>query len=402
MASSLNPFIWDRPLDDPAKIVGMEAFANEVALTLKGQTNVSLFGPRDTGKTTFTNQLALELAKRHGPDAPPVDVVKVNLQRVVSIPGFIGCVHDAMVSHPVKRMRRAALRQIGALEKEIGFDIKVIRGTVRRPAQDPAQDAEALHAQLLGLRSLSEHLVVVFDEFQRLRHCPGDPLAIIRSALMSSGANHVSLLFTGSIRNALQMMLESSEQPIFGEAKEMQLPAISRADFIEYLDFQFEDTGKPADEEALDYLLNCTRAHPRSTQQLGWECWHDASAGERVTLDTVIRAHDRLVQTIERSEFASVLNVLMSGDDGEINEVRALQLLADRGGDNVTSRPMVTRYGFSSHSRVRPALGRLQRRGLVDQRDGSWYIVDPLFAEWLRRASPLADPPAQLETGGGT
>ena len=82
----LNPFIWDRPLDDPSKIVGMEAFANQVALTLKGQTNVALFGPRDTGKTTFTNQLALELAKSHGDDAPPFDVVKVNLQRVVSIP----------------------------------------------------------------------------------------------------------------------------------------------------------------------------------------------------------------------------------------------------------------------------------------------------------------------------
>jgi hypothetical protein len=48
-----------------------------------------------------------------------------------------------------------------------------------------------------------------------------------------------------------------------------------------------------------------------------------------------------------------VLNVLMSGDEAEINEVRALQLLADR--------------------------------------DGVWYIVDPLFAEWRRRASPLAD-----------
>jgi hypothetical protein len=64
-ASLLNPFIWDRPLDDPPKIVGMEAFAHQVALTLKGQTNVALFGPRDTGKTTFTNQLALELAKTH-------------------------------------------------------------------------------------------------------------------------------------------------------------------------------------------------------------------------------------------------------------------------------------------------------------------------------------------------
>src|SRR3984893_18843436 len=98
----------------------MEAFAHEVAVTLRGQTNVPLFGPRDTGKTTFTNQLALELAKSHGDGAPPFDVVKVNLQRVVSIPGFIGCVHDAMTGHPVKSLRSAAQRQLGVLEKEIG------------------------------------------------------------------------------------------------------------------------------------------------------------------------------------------------------------------------------------------------------------------------------------------
>ena len=394
MPSALNPFVWDRPVDDPSKIVGMEAFANQVALILKGQTNVALFGPRDTGKTTFVNQLTLELARSHGDDAPPFDVVKVNLQRVVSIPGFIGCVHDAMVGHPEKRVRRAAQRQIGALEKEIGFDIKVIKGTVRRPSAAPAQDAETLHAQLVALRSLSEHLVVVFDEFQRLRHCPGDPLAIIRSALMSSGANHVSLLFTGSIRNALLMMLERSDQPIFGEAAQLQLPEINRVDFLEYLDFQFEATGKPADEDALEYLLNATGAHPRSTQQLAWECWLATPAGGRMMLDTVIRAHDRLVQSIERSEFAAVLNVLMGGDEGEINEVRALQLVADRGGDTVTSRSVAALYGFSSHSRVPAALERLQRRGLVDRRDSTWYIVDPLFAEWLRRASPLVDRPA--------
>jgi hypothetical protein len=390
VATVLNPFIWDRPLDDPAKIVGMDAFANQVALTLKGQTNVALFGPRDTGKTTFTNQLALELGKPHGTDAPPFDVVQINLQRVVSLPGFIGCVHDAMIGHPEKRLRRAAQRQLGALEKEIGFDIKVVKGAVRRPAITPAQDAEMLHAQLLTLRSLSQHLVVIFDEFQRLRHCAGDPLAIIRSALMSSGANHISLLLTGSIRNALQMMLESSDQPIFGEAAPMQLPAIERADFFEYLDFQFETTGKPADDDALNYLLNATRAHPRSTQQLAWQCWADTPSGHQVKLEMATEAHEKLVRTIERSEFASVLNTLMSGEESEVNEVRALQLLADRGGDNVTSRPIVTRYGFSSHSRVPTSLARLQRRGLVDQRDGEWYIVDPLFNEWLRRASPLA------------
>jgi hypothetical protein len=144
----------------------------------------------------------------------------------------------------------------------------------------------------------------------------------------------------------------------------------------------------------LEHLLNLTRVHPRSTQQLAWEAWNDTPAGRPVTLEVVIRAHDRLVQTIERSEFASVLDVLVSGDEGEVNEVRALQLLADRGGDTVTSRPLAALYGFSSHSRVRPALARLQGRGLVDEREGSWYIVDPLFNEWLRRSSPLADLPA--------
>jgi hypothetical protein len=387
---AVNPFILDRPLDDPAKIVGMDAFAHEVALTLKGQTNVALFGPRDTGKTTFISQLALELAKDHGPDAPPFEVVRVNLQRVLSIPGLIGCVHDAMLGHPNRALRRQARRQMSVLEKEIGFDIKVIKGAVKRSGVTSGQDAETLHAQLVALSALSDHLVVVFDEFQRLRRCPGEPLAIIRSALMSHGSQHVSLLFTGSIRNALKMMLEDSEQPIFGEAIHKQLPPIAAADFWEYLDYQFEATGKPADEDALDHLIALTEAHPRRTQQLAWETWNDVAPGRTTALEDVIQAHERLVQNIERSEYSAALQLLANGDEGEFNELRALQLLADRGGGHVTSRDQAVLYGFSSHSRVPTSLERLRGRGLVEQRNGTWEIVDPLFAEWLRRHSPLS------------
>ncbi len=129
----------------------MEAFANQVALTLKGQTNVALFGPRDTGKTTFTNQLALELAKPHGDDAPPFDVVKINLQRVVSIPGFIGCVHDAMIGHPVKQpapRRSAPDRRAGEGDRLRHQGHQGLGHGA--PAITPAQDAETLHAQLTG------------------------------------------------------------------------------------------------------------------------------------------------------------------------------------------------------------------------------------------------------------
>jgi hypothetical protein len=83
--------------------------------------------------------------------------------------------------------------------------------------------------------------------------------------------------------------------------------------------------------------------------QLAWEAWSDTPAGKPVTLGCVMNAHDRLVRTIERSEYASVLNVLISGDEGGVNEIRALQLLADRGGTTINSRPLAPLYGFSSH-----------------------------------------------------
>ena len=146
---------------------------------------------------------------------------------------------------------------------------------------------------------------MIFDEFQRLRHCPGDPLAIIRSALMSSGANHVSLLFTGSIRNALQMMLESSEQPIFGEAAEMQLPAIEPAPTSSST--STSSSRPPASPPTRTRSTTCsTPPRPTRAAPSSWpgNAGLPPPTGEPVTLDTAIAAHDRLVRTIERSEFA--------------------------------------------------------------------------------------------------
>lgn len=388
---ALNPFIWTRPLDDPSKIVGMDAFAHQVAMRLKAQTNVALFGPRDTGKTTFTHQLALELAKAHGDDAPPFVVVRINLQRVLSIPGFSACVHDALVKHPEKAIRRVAQKQLTVLQKEIGFDIKIVKGSIKRTGVTPEQDAEALHAQLGSIATLADHVVVVFDEFQRLDRCPGDPLAIIRSALMSTGANHVSLLLTGSIREALKMMLDRSNEPIFGEAAAMQLPAIDPVDFLEYLEFNFEATDKPAGEDALNHLIRLTGSHPKRTQQLAWEVWEGHRAtSTQIEADQVQDAYERLISA-ESTEFHVAFDMLADGGESETNELRALILLADRGGDNVTSRDQAGLYGFSSHGMVPKALHRLRRRGLVEEDGKHWRIVDPLFAGWLRLQSPLGD-----------
>ena len=77
----------------------------------------------------------------------------------------------------------------------------------------------------------------------------------------------------------------------------------------------------------------------------------------------------------------SHLSVLISGDEGEVDEVRALQLLADRGGDTITSRPLAILFGFSSHSRPSGRFVRLQARGLVDDRRSALQrVAAPVLA----------------------
>jgi hypothetical protein len=382
----LNPFVWDRPLDDLAKIVGMDEFASETAMTLKAQTNVALFGPRGTGKTTFTIKLTDELQKSDGDDIPPFTVIRVDLQRAFSIAAFIACVHDGMVRHPEARVREQVRKQLSLLEKEIGFDFKLIKGGAKWGASgDAPSPSEVLHAQLLSLTRLSEHVVVIFDEFQRLRVCPDKPLAIIRSALMT-GAGDVSLVFTGSIRQALKLMLDNADEPIFQQAVQRELPQIDRAQFHSYLDLNFQATERPMREEAIGHLLDISRCHPKRTQHLAWQVWRSQSSGP-LDVNDVDAALDDLLDA-ENEAFNSMDVSFAEGALADAHEHKVLYMLADIGPSMGLKE--IGRYGLQSKGTVTNARNRLKGKGLVTQRAGRWEIVDPLFAEWLRRKSPFA------------
>ena len=127
----LNPFIWDRPLADPADVVGMDSFAEEVTLTLKARTNVAIFGARNTGKSSFLSKLSQELERDHGAGAGAHVVIRIDLKRALSLTAFISAVHDGMTSHPERAVRERAREQIGLLEKEVGFDIRLVKASLR-------------------------------------------------------------------------------------------------------------------------------------------------------------------------------------------------------------------------------------------------------------------------------
>jgi energy-coupling factor transporter ATP-binding protein EcfA2 len=382
----LNPFIWDRPLDDASKIVGMDDFAREIALTLKAQTNVAIFGPRDTGKSTFLTSLKQELEHEHDDDAPPYGMVRINLKRALSIPAFISCVDDALTEHPNPTLRAAAQKELELVERQLEINFKVFKASQKR-AKSSTEPAEVLHAQLKTLPRIAARLVICLDEFQRLNRCPGEPLAILGSALMDAGASNVSMLFTGSIREYLEMLLNNSREPIFNQATKKKLPLITRAEFREFLAFHFEATDHDIEDRALDHLLELTGAHPKRTQQLAWATWNRRRRG-MLGIDDVRAAFEELIED-QQADYAVMEDALASGEESESTEWKTLQLLADGNADRLTSGKVAEAYGLHSRTAATRTMPRLERRGLVERRAGEWRIIDPFLAEWLRRNSPF-------------
>ena len=382
----VNPFIWTGAIDD---YVSRQPFTERVALTLKGGTHVALFGPRGTGKTTFLHELAAELGREHGDDALGWQAIAVDLRRAISLPAFVGAVSDSLERHSDRALRRRGRAAFGRLEKEMQINLGVVKAGARSTARRDLNEAEILHRQLQALAEIGPRLVIAFDEFQRLNSCPGEPLSIIRSALMApEHTGKLTLLLTGSLRERLQLMLHTDTEPIWDQTLDRDLPSLSPVDFADYLQARFAATGRPIEDRAVEHLLELTDAHPKRTQHLAWHVWDGARQGAAVTSDLVQVAFDDLVGSGSQSgDFARVIDTLLSGGDTDVNEARAMFLVA--AGEAPGSRKAVARYGFSGPDAARRALQRLRERGLVTGGSGSWRIVDPLLAEWLRRNDPL-------------
>jgi hypothetical protein len=200
------------------------------------------------------------------------------------------------------------------------------------------------------------------------------------------GGQQTSLLFTGSLRQKLDLLLHDSTEPIWDQTHDMDLPALAFDEFAQYIEFRFEATGKPIDEDATDLLFSLTDGHPKRTQQLAWQVWESTEPFSAITAEAISDAFDFLVEnkSAPGRDFAVTFDNWMNGDDSEINNAKTLLLLA--AGETLTSRSAAAQFGIGSHTTALRAADRLAERGYVERQEtGSWRIVDPLFREYLRR-----------------
>jgi hypothetical protein len=89
----------------------------------------------------------------------------------------------------------------------------------------------------------------------------------------------------------------------------------------------------------------------------------------------------------DNTDFAQIIDTLLSSDDTDVNDAKALFLLA--GDASPGSEKDARRYGLPDNRATTRALERLRDRGYVTRAGRAWRIVDPLLAAWLQTQDPL-------------
>ena len=365
-----TPFPFEGPVP-PELLIDRGAELDLLARRAADRVNVRLAAPRRYGKTSLLLAHAGRLAQTDWRTA------HVDLSRVTDLTDVARRLGAAYAPLDPGWMRA----HLGPLLSRLGISISASGPTVslgpRPPSPDNAAAESALHALLdlpltLWQRDGSRTLVVL-DEFQDLLVARGDLDGLLRSRIQYHG-DAAAYVYAGSEPSMMRELFDGRERPLFGQADPVSLGPLPTDETLADLDGRFVAEGLDPGT-ALGELVAFAAGHPQRVMLLAYllaDRLADGQAGTQETatavvgdaLDRTAPAHQALWQQLGRTERV----VLGAVADGTAPTSRAL-----------AAEHQLSRMALQAAADRLADQGHLRRDGRVSE------VVDPLFAEWLRR-----------------
>jgi len=360
----INPFQVTKPVG-PSEVIDRDDEAERLAdLAVEGN-NARLVAPRRFGKTSLLMRVQAQL------DYEGWVPVYVDLLGILSADDFTARIERAytqQLTGPLSRwwagvrrtLRPSASAGGGPVPASISVDLS---------GQSKEALAERLDLPKRVQAKTGNRVHVVFDEFQELdRIAQKNVDQVLRSVIQHHG-NAASYVFAGSELHMMEMLFADPQRAFYGQTQKVSLKPLADEALAEYIVSRFEDAGKTLRADVLDALLGLVVGHPQRAMAAAHTLWRTTD-GE-ADLGDWEEARIALMDDVEDE-----LRVLWGGAD--VAEREALVLVA------AGLSPYSRAGGRSRGGNTVRAVDALAARGVIAEKDGERYVVDPLFAEWIR------------------
>jgi uncharacterized protein len=360
------PFPHYGPLE-AERVTGREAEAADLIGRLRERRPVALVGPRRFGKTSLLRHALWRLD-----EVEPTTAVWVDLYGVTSSSDFAVRLDQALVA--VRGRLREVLDSIaGGLSVQLG----VLGVELRRPGagRDPVAAVHGL-LDVVVRAAARERVVLALDEFADVADVEGLE-ALLRSHLQHHYRD-LGLVFAGSRPSMMRTIFGDRDRPFFAQADLVEVPPLSQASVTALVHDGFSATGRRAGPVAMR-VVAVAQGHPQRSMLLADAAWQRTEEGSEAS-DEVWEAALAAVRKAVAGSL-SALYVELPGAQGPV-----LRAVARAGSPFAAAE---ARFHDLSNSSITAARDALLRDGhLTRGDDGKVTIVDPLFADWLRRTFP--------------
>lgn len=335
------------------------------------QTALSLFGPRQIGKTTFITGDLSALAKERRILPVYVDLMAAS----DTLEAINGSLREAAYALKTRRAQER-IRGVKALGVGIDFD-----GAPDAPrSADAGQQLQHLLADLLRQQGV-QRVLLLLDEVQELARSKDGDLAMraVRALANKHKADgKLMMLMTGSSKEDLARLFSAHGKPSFGLAERQDFPVLGR----EYVEFVVQRANEPrakARKLKVEEFLEAFAMLGHRPADLESFVGHIATynvidvVGAVPSFLKIRYPDDQLEQRyLAMTPLQRILLAQIAVGATELTGQAMMKTIVGQLGASVTP------------AGVRKALTSVPSDILANPSRGSYVIVDPLFERWLR------------------
>lgn len=345
------------------------------ALALGPTKAISMFGPRQIGKTEFLTKDLAPLAEKRGHKVVFADFWGDNYDPLaVLLHALDQTFRTGSFAERLKRILAGMSPKIKLKSPDGSFEVEI--NTSGLWTGLPSNLLFLLDEYCEQLANEKCPTFLLLDEFQEVCKRPfgAELVAALRSSL-NRRRYGFGVVFCGSSQDELRTMFTDRAAPFFAYANNFDFPPLD-VEFVDYLVNQYR-TIMQSDVDRDDALTVFKRFHNNPMILHRW-------LGQLV-LDPNLNGVDAITKTLV--DVAEHFGYRRTWEKIKPDERIAARLLADdlsiyndHGERN--SNELTGRRGLTSDKLV-AAVNELSTLGIAEKRDGSWIIGDNLFKGWI-------------------
>ena len=277
-----------------------------------------------------------------------------------------------------KKMVQNFVKGLRSIAGKMGFDANTGLPTFSVGLGDIEQPEYTLEEIFGYLQQADKPCIVAIDEFQQVAKYPEKNIeALLRGHIQRIG--NCRFVFAGSERHMLDQMFDSRNHPFYKSADNMNLKAIDKDVYVEFMCLKFQEKGRSLDAGGAKNVYDMFEGHTYYVQKTMNEAFANTSKGGRCTEETLETA----------------IRDILAGNDYYYRELLSrmtikqkmlLYAIAEDGwAKQITSADFIKRHKLPSASSVQSAVKRLLSEDYVIEEARRYRVNDRFFGLWIRR-----------------